>query len=120
MNKLLNYLKYLGLFTIFIIVIALITSIINLIGFNSTLINKLSVILTATTFFVISTLASKNSLQKGYLIGFKLSLIFVLFFVLINFIIFKSSFTIDRIIYYTILIASSILGGSFGKNLKKK
>ena len=44
----------------------------------------------------------------------------VILLLLINVIIFKSEFTGERIIYYAILILSSILGGSFGKNIKIK
>ena len=80
MGRVLNYLKYIGIFILFMIIIALITSLINLTGLNTSLINKFS----------------------------------------INFIFFKSSFSIDRLIYYIILIISGILGGSFGKNLKIK
>lgn len=120
MLKVLNYLKYIGLFIILIIAIALITSLINLTGANTNLINKLSVILTALSFFIISALASKKINEKGYILGIKLGLLFVILMVLINLIFFKSSFSIDRFIYYTILIISSILGGSFGKNLKIK
>ncbi len=120
MSKLLEYLKYIGLFIIFIIVIAIITSLINLTGLNSNFISKLSIILTAISFFIISTLASQNNNEKGYIIGLKLGILCIIFLVLINLIMFKSGFNIDRIIYYIILICSSILGGSFGKNFKIK
>lgn len=120
MNTILNYLKYFGLFILFILGIAIVTSLINLTGLNSTFINKLSVILTAISFFFISMKASRNSTEKGYILGVKLGLGFVVFLILINLIFFRSKISLDRFIYYTILIASSILGGSFGKNLKKK
>lgn len=120
MLKVLSYLKYIGIFVIFIIGIAIVTSLINLTGFKPNLINKLAVILTALSFFIISALASKNIAEKGYILGIKLGLLFVILMILINLIFFKSGFNIDRIIYYTILIISSILGGSFGKNLKIK
>lgn len=120
MLKVLNYLKYIGIFILFIIGIALITSLINLTGLNTNLINKLAIILTALSFFIISAMASKNFNEKGYILGIKLGLLFVLLMVFINLIFFKSSFSIDRIIYYIILVFSSILGGSFGKNLKIK
>jgi len=120
MLKVINYLKYIGMFIIFIIVIALATSLINLTGINSNITNKVSIILTALSFFIVSGLASKSSNEKGYILGIKLGLIFVLLMALINLIFFKSSFNIDRIIYYSILIISGILGGSFGKNLKIK
>lgn len=120
MLKVLNYLKYIGIFFLFIIGIAIITSLINLTSINSNIINKLSIILTALSFFILSALASKNLNEKGYILGIKLSLLFVILMILINLIFFKSSFSTDRFIYYIILIISGILGGSFGKNLKIK
>lgn len=120
MLKVLNYLKYIGIFILFIIGIALITSLINLTGLNTNLINKLSVILTALSFFIISAMASKSLNERGYILGIKLGLLFVVLMIFINLIFFKSGFNIDRIIYYIILVFSSILGGSFGKNLKIK
>lgn len=118
MNKLLEYLKYFGLFFLIIIIIAIITALINLTGINSNTINKLSIILTALSFFIIACLASKNAKQKGFILGLKLGISFVILLILTNLIIFRSSFNIDRLIYYTILILSSILGGAFGKNIK--
>lgn len=120
MNKLLNYLKYFGLFCIFIIVIAIITSLINLTGIKSITISKLSVILTALSFFIISVLASNKTKERGIVLGLKLGLSFIIILILINLIVFKSPFNIDRLIYYIILLASSLLGGSIGKNIKLK
>ena len=120
MYKLLEYLKYIGLFFIFIFVIAIITSLINLTNISPKLISKLSIILTAISFFIISSKASNKINEKGYILGIKLGLSMIVILILLNLIIFKSIFNIDRLIYYTILLASSILGGSFGKNLKIK
>ena len=120
MNKLLNYLKYFGLFCIFIIVIAIITSLINLTGIKSVTISKLSVILTALSFFIISVLASNKTKERGIVLGLKLGLSFIIILILVNLIVFKSPFNIDRLIYYIILLASSLLGGSIGKNIKLK
>ena len=120
LNKILTYLKYFGLFFIFIIAIAVITSLINLTGIKSVTISKLSVILTAISFFVIAVLASHKTKERGITLGLKLGLSFVILLILINLIVFRSPFNIDRLIYYIILIASSILGGSFGKNIKFK
>ena len=120
MNKLLNYLKYFGLFFICIIAIATITALINLTGVKSSIISKLSVILTAISFFIIAILASNKTKERGIVLGLKLGLSFIILLILINLIVFKSPFNIDRLIYYIILLASSILGGSFGKNIKFK
>lgn len=120
MGKTLIYLKYLGIFLLFVLGISVVTALINLTGLNSTLVSKLGIILSAISFFVVVLLASRRLNEKGYLLGIKLGLIFVISLILINLIIFKSPFNIDRIIYYIILLASGILGGSFGKNLKPK
>ena len=120
MSKLFNYLKYFGIFFLVIIVIAIITSLINLTGINSSTINKLSIVITAISFFVIAAIASHKTKERGFITGLKLSISFVISLVLINLIIFKSPFNIDRLIYYIILLTSSLLGGSIGKNLKHK
>ena len=120
LNKILTYLKYFGLFFIFIIAIAVITSLINLTGIKSVTISKLSVILTAISFFIIAILASHKTKERGITLGLKLGLSFVILLILINLIVFRSPFNIDRLIYYIILIASSLLGGSLGKNIKFK
>ena len=104
MNKLLNYLKYFGLFFIFIIAIATITALINLTGVKSSIISKLSVILTAISFFIIAILASNKTKERGIVLGLKLGLSFIILLILINLIVFKSPFNIDRLIYYIILI----------------
>ncbi len=120
MNKILEYLKYFGLFFIFIIIIAIISSLINLTGLKSITISKISIILTAISFLIISLIASKKTKERGIIIGLKLGLSFITILILINLIIFKSPFNIDRLIYYIILIISSLLGGSLGKNIKLK
>lgn len=117
MLKIFEYLKYLGLFCLFIIGIALFTSIISLTSMSTPLINKLSIILTAISFFIIVTLASHKISEKGYILGLKLGLIFIIMLILINSFLFHSKFTLDRLIYYIILLTSGILGGSFGKNI---
>ena len=118
MKNILDYLKYIGLFMIFVIIFSLIVAFINMMGINSKIIAKIAVILTASSFFIVSALASNKKKEKGYIIGLKLSIMTVILLLLINVIIFKSEFTGERIIYYAILILSSILGGSFGKNIK--
>ena len=118
--KILDYLKYIGLFFIFIIVISFFTALINLTSINSIILTKISIILTSLSFFIISTIASKKSPEKGYILGIKLGLLMVLILIIVNLIFFRSKINIDRIIYYIILIISSILGGSFGKNIKRK
>ena len=118
MTKVLDYLKYLGLFLVFVVCIAIITYLINLTGVSSVFVTKLGIILTAISFFIIASIASRSSSTKGYKLGLKLALVFIITLIIINLIVFRSKFSIDRFIFYAILIASAILGGSFGKNIK--
>lgn len=120
MYKVLEYLKYIGIFFLFIIGIAIINSLLGLMGIHNPFTTKLAIILTAISFFIVSALASHKTNEKGYILGMKLGLFFIILLLFINLIVFKSKFSIDRFIYYVILLASSILGGSFGKNLRIK
>ena len=120
MYKFLHYLKYIGLYFLILIIITILISLINLTNINTNLITKIGIILSALSFFIVSAKASNDFNEKGYLLGLKLGLILIITLVIINLIIFHSSFKIDRLIYYVILLASSLLGGSFGKNIKIK
>ena len=55
---------------------------------------------------------------KGYLAGLKISGIFLLILLLLNLITSRTLFNLPTIIYYLILIISSVLGGMFGINKK--
>lgn len=120
MYKVLEYLKYTGIFFLFIIGIAIINSLLGLMGIHNPFTTKLAIILTALSFFIVASLASHKTNEKGYILGMKLGLFFIILLLFINLIIFKSNFSIDRFIYYVILLASGILGGSFGKNIRIK
>jgi len=120
MDKFFQYMKYIALFMILIFFITCFISLINLTNINSKTISKIGVIISALSFFFISAKAASSFKEKGYILGIKLGFIFIMFLILINLFIFKSPLSIDRLIYYIILIASSILGGSFGKNIHIK
>ena len=59
-----------------------------------------------------------NSTKKGWLEGLKIGIIFFIIFTLLNILIYNS-FIIKTLIYYSIILISSILGGSFGISKKK-
>lgn len=120
MSTFFKYFQAIGLFFIFIITITIVSSLINLTGISSSLISKVSIILTGISFFIVSMQFSQNTNEKGYLLGLKLGLICIILLIVLNLILFQSKLNIDRLIYYTILLASSILGGAFGKNFKFK
>ena len=117
MYKLLKYLKYLLFFIIFFFIISLILAFFATFGVSNLFINKLSVILMAIAAFITSM---KEIAGKRYLLGLRLGLLNIISLILINLMFFRSSFDITRFIYYFILLISSILGSSFGKNFHKK
>ncbi len=53
--------------------------------------------------------------NKGLFEGIKFGLIIILIFILLN-LLFKGSFSIKSIIYYGIILVTSIFGGILGKN----
>lgn len=61
----------------------------------------------------------KRSRKSGYIEGLKLGFIFSIFLLIFNFLAFNNSFKIKYLLFYVILIVSSILGSMIGINRKK-
>ena len=74
--------------------------------------------MTLIWFFFLGFKNGRASKSKGYLAGLKIGLGFVMVLLIFN-LIFVRSFKISLLIYYLLLIMSSILGGMFGINRKK-
>lgn len=73
-------------------------------------------ILFLVSVFVSSYILGTKSKQKGYLEGLKLGSIIVLLFIL--FVILLDKFYVKSLIYYAILILTSVLGSMIGINKK--
>ena len=114
-----KYLKaYIYTFSILIISLIIITLFSYFNIFKPTLINILKLLTVVISMFIWSFIIGKNSIKKGYLEGLKYGLIFIVFILLIN-IIFIRYFSLKLIIYYLIILITSILGSMFGINFKK-
>lgn len=61
----------------------------------------------------------KRSNKKGWLEGFKLGLIFIILLIIFEFLALDISFEFKNILYYIIIVASSILGSMVGISIKK-
>lgn len=85
---------------------------------NVKLINVLKLIVIISSIFIGAFIIGKNSLKKGYLEGIKYGLMFIGIIFIIN-IIFIKELQLSLIIYYLIILVSSILGSMFGINFKK-
>ena len=61
-----------------------------------------------------------NVKNKGWLEGIKLSSLVILILLIINLLIFENNFEIKDLIYYIIILVSSMVGSMIGINKKKK
>ena len=116
-----NYGKTFLFFTITILLISILFSLLNLGGlmsFNTTSI--LFIILMIIIFLIIGYKYGKMADKKGYIEGLKIGFSLILVLLFINLVFYNSDFSLERIIYYLILILSSIFGSVIGINKKEK
>ena len=87
-------------------------------NFNTTSI--LFIILMIIIFLIIGYKYGKMADKKGYIEGLKIGFSLILVLLFINLVFYNSDFSLERIIYYLILILSSIFGSVIGINKKEK
>lgn len=105
-------------FFIIILVGTLVLTLINYFNLlNSKIISILKLILPIGAIFTSSYKLGKISEQKGYLEGLKLGSIIILIFTLL--VIILDKFSLKSLIYYLILLLTSILSSMIGINRKK-
>ena len=85
----------------------------NIINYN--IFNILKYITIIISILIGSYKLGNTSQDKGYISGIKLGLIIIISILLLNFFIFNS-FSIKTIIYYSIILTTSIIGSIIGKN----
>ncbi len=118
MNKIINYLKCIGLFFIVLLVyLLLMTTLYYFEVFEYKLVSIINYIAIIIMFFLLGFKVSRLEKQKGYLNGFLISSILVILFVLVSLILSKLSFS--SLVYYLSVILSSIVGGIIGVTNKK-
>lgn len=118
LNKVLNYGKFLGIFTIIELMLTFIISLLNLFGLNSGI---TTIILFVANIILIFALSFSNAIKKakkGLLEGLTLGAMFIFLMYLIKLILFGPKISISTIIYYIILLVTSILGALIGVNKK--
>lgn len=119
-----NYLKKLGISMIyilsFILGLTFIFTLLNYIGIlNNTAINIIKIIIPVISMFIGGFIIGKKTGKKGWLEGLKLSLIFLIILTLFNYLGLKSTLSLKVIIYYLILIISTMFGSIVGVNKYK-
>lgn len=118
MKKALNYLKFISIFIIIELMLTFITSLLNLLGVNSGITAVILLIGNIILFFVLSFINATKTPKRGFLEGLIVGATFILVMFFIKLILLSNSFKISTLIYYAILLISSILGGMFGINKK--
>lgn len=81
------------------------------------IISILKLILSLTSMFISSYKLGKQSEKKGYIEGLKLGSIIILIFLIL--VIILDKFTLKSLLYYLILLLTSILSSMIGINRKK-
>lgn len=116
-----NYLKNVGISFIYIICFLLgltfISTLFNYINlFGNTFINVLKVIIPVISLFVGGFVIGKKTGKKGWLEGIKLSLIFLAFLTIFNYLALDFSMSPKTLIYYIILVIATTFGSMIGVN----
>ena len=120
-----KYLKKLGFSFIYIISSLLIlTFIITFLNYFNIISDKVisifKILIPIISLFIGGFYIGKNSNSKGYLEGLKLGVIFSLILIIFNYLAFDYSFKLKYLLFYLIIITSSILGSMIGINKRKK
>ena len=111
--------KQLGFYLIFLILLTFICSLLNLIGLNYTITNLILLIFNVSAFLFLGFKNGIKSNIKGYFAGLNIGASMLLILFLINLVISQKVFSFSLLIYYLILILTSIFGGMLGKAKKK-
>lgn len=119
-----KYLKNLGFAFIYILSSMLIlTFIVTLLSFANVMNDKVTSIFKIAIpiigLLIGGFYMGKRARKSGYLEGLKLGGIFSLCLLIFNFLAFNSSFKVKYLLFYLILIATSVLGSMIGINRKK-
>ena len=98
--------------------ITFIISLFNLFGVNSGITSIVLFVCNLVLFFILNYINAYKLKKKGFIEGLLLGVIYVILMIIIKLLLFSSPLNISSIIYYIILLLTSILGGMFGVNKK--
>lgn len=119
-----KYLKNLGMSFLYIIIpILILTFLITILSYfniiNDKIVSIFKILIPIISVLIGSIYMGKHSKKKGFLEGLKLGIIFSLFLVILNILVFNNFFKLKYLLFYIIIIITSILGSMIGINRKK-
>lgn len=119
-----NYFKNLGLSFIFVIISFLVLTLLmtlfsyfNILKDGGVAICK--IIIPILSLFIGGFLLGKKVSKKGWLEGIKIGLLCLIFMIIFNYLAYSFTFDVKNLLYYSILMISSIFGSMIGINFKK-
>lgn len=118
-----KFIKKLGVsllyMTLPLFVILFLLTLLNYIGvINYKVLNITRFILLILSILIGGYKFGSNSNSKGWLEGLKLGLIITIIFIIINYLVMGITFNIKHIVYFGVILGSSILGSILGINIK--
>lgn len=87
--------------------------------FNDKTVSIFKIIIPIISLLIGGYYIGKNSNEKGWLEGLKLSIVFIILLIIFNLIFFKQGINIKNILYYIIMTISTIFGSMIGISMKK-
>ena len=119
MNNIKNYLVAIGYFLLVVAVFAIILTIFNYYDIvTSKLFKIIKVLIPSLALFIGGYKVGNSANKKGYIEGIQLSLIIIVMLFMFSYLGFNVTFNVSLILYYIILIISSMLGAMVGINKK--
>lgn len=120
-----EYLKKLGFSLIYSIgSLSIITFIITIFNYFNIISDKIipifNILIPIISLFIGGFYMGKKSNNKGYLEGLKLGMVFSILLLIFNFLTLSNSFKFKYLLFYLIIIVSSIMGSMIGINTNKK
>lgn len=121
MTYLKNASKIIGIMILMLLIFTLFITFFNYFNIiGKKFVSIMEIIIPIATLFVGGFLIGKKSLKKGWLEGIKLGLIFIVILFLFYILGLQSKFELRNLIYYLILIGSSVVGSMLGISKNKE
>jgi putative membrane protein (TIGR04086 family) len=119
MDNIKNYLIAIEYFLLVVVIFAIVLTIFNYYDIvTNKLFKVIKVLIPSFALFIGGYKVGNSTNKKGYIEGIKLSLIVIVLLFMFSYLGFNASFNISLILYYIILIISSMLGAMIGINKK--
>ncbi|MBE6147583.1 MAG: TIGR04086 family membrane protein [Firmicutes bacterium] len=117
------YVKYLKVLLYIFIPLLILNALISIFYYfgiiPSNIINYFKLVISCISMLIGGVYIGIKSNKKGWLEGIKVGFIVIILYFIISYLVFDSGISIKTLLYYLILLISSMLGSIIGINLKK-